>query len=223
MKKISLFAVALATGMFAFAQQPTLRTEMARKARFGVKAGVNIAKFAANDYASGYEPSVNNKTSMHAGFLANFPVGMGGFALQPELLYNGYGSKMEVSSGGMNPTMQHYEQDMHYISLPIMVQWKSTGGFYLETGPQASYLVKATNDGPGGDVDNKDQFDKFDIAWAGGIGYMSRIGLGVGARYNFGLSNVLEDGGGNNSANNGPELKNRVISIGLTWQFGAYK
>ena len=222
MKKISLVALASVSGMALFAQsQPQLRTEMSRQVRLGVKAGVNLAKMDV-DEAPG--TSVNNKTSMHGGLLVNIPVGSGGLAVQPEVLYNGYGAKMaqDITIGTTTSTVR-YEQDMHYVSLPVMLQWKSAGGFYLETGPQASYLLKATQDNGETDVSNKEAFDKFDFAWAGGLGYMSRIGLGVGARYNYGLSNVIEDGGGDNSANDGYELKNRVISVGLFYNFGAHK
>ncbi|MGN6163996.1 MAG: porin family protein [Flavisolibacter sp.] len=219
MKKISVIVLSLCVSAAAFSQnQPKLRTDMARAVRFGIKAGVNIAKLNV-DEAPGINS--NTKTSMGGGFLVNIPVGSGGMAVQPELLYNGYGGKLSET-----PTLggtQRYEQDMHYISLPIMLQWRSTPGFYVELGPQVSYLFRATQDNGTTDVSNKDDFDNFDIAAAGGIGYMSRIGLGVGARYNYGLSNVLEDGGGNNSSNNGPELKNRVLHIGLFYQFGAAK
>ena len=98
------------------------------------------------------------------------------------------------------------------------------GGVFLETGPQAGYLVQAKQDGPGTTkMDNKSSFDKFDLSWGAGLGYLSKVGLGIGARYNFGLTNTVEDGGGNNSSNNGPELKNSVIQVGLSWTFGANK
>jgi len=154
---------------------------------------------------------------MGGGFLVNIPVGTGGMAVQPELMYNGQGGKLTETStlGGT----QRYEQDLHYLSLPIMLQWKSTSGLYLELGPQASYLFRATQDNGTTDESNKDDFDNFDIAAAGGIGFMSRIGLGVGARYNYGLSNIWEDNGTNSNA----ELKNRVLHVGLFYHFGAAK
>jgi hypothetical protein len=221
MKKISLIALVLFTGAAIFAQdQPQLRTEMSSAVRFGIKAGVNIAKLDVDEYPGA---TVNTKTSMGGGLLVNIPVGSGGLAVQPELLYNGMGAKIKLPASGIPPTITSYEQDLHYLSLPVMLQWKSSGGLYLELGPQASYLIRATADDGTTDESNKDDFDNFDIAAAGGIGFMSRIGLGVGARYNYGLSNILEDGGGNNSANNGVELKNRVIHIGLFYHFGAAK
>jgi hypothetical protein len=222
MKKISLITLGLTTGMALFAQG---QTTMARKTTFGIKAGVNLAEFRVHNYPAGSEPTVNMKTSMNGGFFANIPLGTGGFAFQPEVLYSGQGSKMNVpTTVGTVTTKVKYEQDLSYITVPMMVQWKSMGGFYLETGPQPGFLVRAQQDGPGDTkTDNKDNFDKFDLTWGGGLGYMSKMGLGIGARYNLGLTNTIEDGGGNNSANNGPELKNSVIQFNLIWQFGANK
>lgn len=223
MKKISLFALALTTSVAMFAQNYEKTTPMARATRFGIKAGVNLAEMRANGYPAGTQPTSEMKTSMNGGFLVNVPLGTGGFAVQPELVYSGQGGKMSTTASGTTPAT-HSEQDLGYINLPIMLQWKSQGGFFVETGPQAGYLVRAKlESGNTTSVDNKDNYDKFDFSWGAGLGYLSRIGLGINARYNLGLSNVIEDNGGNNSSNDGPELKNKVIQIGLFWQFGAGK
>lgn len=210
------------TSLALFAQNTTSSTATTRTTTFGIKAGVNLAEFRVNDYPSGMEPSVNMKTSMHGGVFVNIPFGTGGLAVQPEVLYSGQGSKMNVPmTVGTITTRTKYEQDLSYITVPIMLQWKSMGGFLVETGPVPGFLVRGKQDGPDdNEADNKGNFDNFDFAWGAGLGYQSRMGLGIGARYNFGLTNTIEDGGGNNSANNGPELKNSVVQIGLTWTFG---
>ena len=217
MKKISLIALACAAGFAVFAQdQPKLRTEMSSAIRFGIKGGVNLARLRTSDFPSSSEPNVNNKTSWNGGFLVNIPFGEGGLAVQPELLYSGQGAKLKVNVG---TTTQSFEQDFHYILLPVMLQWKSTGGFLIETGPQAGYLIKATQDGPGDtETDNKDNFEKFDFAWGAGLGFLSRIGLGIGARYNFGITNTLKD---NTAYGSGVKARNSVINIGLFYRFGA--
>jgi hypothetical protein len=221
MKKISLFALALGTSLAMFAQnQPTLTTPMTKAVRFGIKAGVNLATMRADNISP--EPDFNTKTSFNAGFLVNVPFGTSNFALQPELLYSGQGTKIKETTGVISPTTNSYEQDLSYLTLPIMVQWKSTGGFFVETGPQPGLLIRAKSDATGSNVDNKDQFDKFDLEWGLGLGYLSRIGLGIGARYNYGLTNTLKESS-SNSSDNGPDLKHNVIQIGLSWQFGAGK
>ncbi len=222
MKKISLMALALSVSLALFAQENVNRTPMPNKTYFGIKGGVNLAKLRPSDYTAN-EPSTNLKTTAHAGLLVRIPVSAnGGFAVQPELLYNRQGSKMKTTTTvGTVTTESTYEQDLSYVSVPVMLQWKSAGGFYVETGPQASFLIVAQQEGPGNnnETDNKDQMEKFDFSWGAGLGYMSRMGLGIGARYNHGFTNVLEE----TSTTGDARLRNSVVQIGLTWLFGANK
>jgi hypothetical protein len=222
MKKISLFALALSTSVALFAQDNVNRRPMPVKTYFGIKGGVNLAKLRPSDFGPG-EVSTNLKTTAHAGFLVRIPLSTtGGFAVQPELVYNRQGSKMKTTTtvGSISSTTP-YEQDLGYLSVPIMLQWKSAGGFYVETGPQGSFLLDARQEGPGDDneIENEGDMEKFDFSWGAGLGYMSRMGLGIGARYNHGFTNVLEE----NSANPDARLRNSVVQIGLTWLFGANK
>ena len=209
MKKISVFVLALCTSAAVFAQdaQPQLRTPMESKVRFGLRAGANLAKFRATDTPT--EPNISSKTSLHAGLFMNAPLG-GMFAIQPGVEYSGQGSKFREGT-------DNGEYDLHYINVPIMFQWKSVGGFLLETGPQAGILLRANLD----DQEVPDEtFKTLDLSWGAGLGYVSRIGLGVNARFNYGLSNILE---GDNDTDNSPQLKNQVIQLGLVYHFGAHK
>jgi len=224
MKKLSLLTLVVAAGMSVYAQDqgmgmtssPTLRTPMSTASRFGIKGGVNLATLNFNNYPSTQEFNTNNKTSFHVGVFANVPLG-GMMRFQPELLYAGHGSKIDEKFVGGSGS---YEQDLNYIAVPLMFQYQSLGGFIVEAGPQVSYLVQAKQDGPGDlEVENEGGYDRFDIAGSAGIGYLSRVGLGINARYNFGLANILDEG----QSKDGPEQKNRVISIGLSYHFGANK
>lgn len=227
MKKISFFTFLLFACAYTFAQstyssKPTRSSSM----HFGIKGGVNLAEFLRNDFSSGMQPNVNMKTSFHGGFFMNTPLGTGGLALQPELLYNGAGSKITTTTTTYvgtvaTTTTNSYDQVMHYAALPILLQWKSAGGFLIETGPVPAYLINAKQKGPNDTkTDNKGNFDKFDFSWAGGIGFMTGSGLGIGARYNFGLTNVLAENNPNSGYAANGKLKNSVIQIGLSWGFG---
>src|SRR5690349_9685261 len=121
MKKISLVTLFFGTSLALFAQNTTSSSTATRSTTFGIKAGVNLAEFRVNDYPSGSEPSVNMKTSMHGGFFVNVPFGTSGLAVQPEVLYSGQGSKMNVPmTVGTITTRTKYEQDLSYITVPIM-------------------------------------------------------------------------------------------------------
>jgi len=214
MKKISLFALAISTSLALFSQNtPTLRTEMARSTFFGVKAGANFAKVDTDELPG---VSVNNKTGLHGGLFANIPLGSGPLKFQPELLYNSVGAKVKTT--GLTGT-NNYEQDLSYISLPLMFQLRSSKGFFVELGPQASYLISAKGEN---DADNKDEFDSFEFGLNGGLGYVTRVGVGISARYSYGLTNIYEDGDGP-EPDGAPEAKNRVIQVGLFYMFGANK
>jgi len=239
MKKISLSALAVATSMAVFAQgdpvigspnrdHKPIRTEMEVKTRFGIKGGVNMAKFKVNDDAyspTSAAPDASHKTSFHAGVFVNVPLG-GNFRLQPELVWSGQGSKIgETITSNTGTRTFRYEEDLHYVNLPIMLQLQSPGGFYVETGPQLSYLVDAKTKGATPistteETDMDDFRDNFDIGWAAGIGYTTRIGLGIGGRFNYGFRNIVKE---NSAGVSRGDLENRVIQIGLTYHFGAHK
>jgi hypothetical protein len=209
MKKISSIALVLITSLAASAQTETSKpTPMAITTRFGIKAGVNLAKLRPSDDDNQY--STNLKTTFGGGAFVNIPLGTGGVAVQPEVLYSRQGSKItQTTTVGTSTTTNTYEQDLGYITVPVMLQWKSTGGFYVETGPQAGFLIAAQQEGPG--TDN-------DFSWGAGVGFLSRVGLGIGARYNHGFTNVLDNDGDNN-----PSIRNSVVNLYLSWSFGAGK
>ncbi len=218
MKKISLLALAITTSLAMYAQDNQMTTPMANKTYFGIKGGVNLATFRKENYPT--HLGTNMKTTWHGGLFANIPLG-GIIHLQPELLYSAEGSKLTETLAAGNRIS--YEQDLGYIALPIMVQIKSPKGFFVELGPQPAFLIKAQSEMNNTETENKDRWDRFNLSLNGGIGFTSRVGLGINARYNWGLTNILEDGGGSNDPNDGPELKSNVLQIGLHYMFGANK
>src|SRR5215213_6533572 len=224
MKKISFIALALSTSLGMYAQNNQNVTPMAIAPRFGIKAGVNLAKLRPSAFSSAEEPSTNLKTTAHAGAFVNIPLSTGGFAIQPEIVYSRQGSKVsQKTTVGTVTSTTAYEQDLDYINVPIMLQWKSAGGFFVETGPQAGFLIKGQQEGPGtnNESNNKESFDKMDFGWGAGLGFLSRIGLGIGARYNHGFRNIKNDE--STTTTQYGALRNSVVNIGLAWHFGAGK
>ena len=214
MKKISFIALAFFTSTALFAQdQPTLRTERSSSPSFGIKLGASLAKFRGEDFNP--MPNFNRKTTIMGGLTADFPLSsMGSFA--PELLFVGAGSKFDLNG-------QAGEQDLHYLALPLMFKIKPGGsGFFIELGPQVGYLINVSGDEDNAFADDE-AFDNFDLAINGGLGYMSRVGLGINARYSYGLTGLLSETAGAALFGQNAELKNSAIQFGLTYMFGANK
>lgn len=229
MKKVSFLAVALIATLAVTAQEQNpdmahkpLRTDMEVMPRFGIKAGVNLAKLNVEDGVS-TDFNTTTKTSFHGGLFANIPLG-GILRLQPEVIYSGQGSKLNGPLLSDMSTSENYEVDMHYVNVPVMFQLQTMSGFYAELGPQVGFLVNSEQDRNSGEnAPIKDWVKKTDFSVAGGIGYSTRVGLGVGARYVYGISNVWNsDDAPDNSLSNG-EMNHRVFQVSLSYQFGASK
>jgi hypothetical protein len=185
MKKL-LFACALLTSSLAYSQ-----------IHLGPKAGVNFATLNGWN-SSGVE--ANTKVGFHVGGFVAFQLGK--LMIQPELLYSTQGAKLEGSG-----SIADQDLTLNYFNVPIMVKYRTNGGFYLETGPQFGFKV-------GEDYGNNanDVAKNADFSWGAGLGYHSAGGFGVGARYNVGLSKLGEDNGG---VFTDPDYKNSVIQISL--------
>ncbi|HEX2536258.1 MAG TPA: porin family protein [Chitinophagaceae bacterium] len=225
MKKISLFALAIMSGAVMFAQSTVItRTPMEVKPRFGVKGGVNLATFnvSEDEFAANSAPyNVNRKTSFNAGVFVNIPLG-GMLRLQPELIYSGQGSKYRQNVR-VSMLDQPIEEDLHYLNVPVMFQIVTPGGFFVEAGPQVGLLIDAEREiGTNAQGEElKDMRKRIDVGAGAGLGYMTRVGLGVSAKYVRGFSNVwnAED----DNMESAGKMKNDVIGLSLFYQFGAGK
>lgn len=162
---------------------------------FGVKAGMNISSLSNAD-------DTKALVGFNAGIFMNAPLAAN-FSIQPEVLYNTKGAKAD----GMDLSL-----NLDYISVPVMFQYNATPQFYLEAGPEFSFVVssKAKSGGVSADVDNL--VEKFDIGVGLGAGYYFTPNIGLTARYVAGFSDVIK---------NNPEdaVKNNVFQIGLAYKF----
>ncbi len=186
MKKISFLIATVLISSALFAQT---------NAKFGLKGGLNIASLKVED-----EESSDSRLGLHLGALAHIHLAPQ-FALQPEVVYSQQGLKTNV-------TDDETTFKLDYINIPLMLQYMFSNGFRIETGPQLGFLVNAQV----GSLDNKDDYKSTDVSWGLGLGYLSYSGLGIGARYNFGLTNINEFDPSN-------KLTNRVGQIGLFYMF----
>ncbi len=173
--------------------------------QFGVKAGGNFYTFGGDD-AEG--EGLNSKFGIHAGPLVNISVSEK-FKIQPELLFSIQGSKQEIANSEIN-------WNFNYLNLPVMAQFYVSKGFFLETGPQVGFNLKADIKPEGGStVDFSDEVKGIEFAWGLGAGYKVSSSFGVGARYNLGLTSIGEDADS--------DLKNRGLQVGVFYLFGGKK
>ncbi|NCT18416.1 MAG: outer membrane channel superfamily protein [Flavobacteriaceae bacterium CG_4_8_14_3_um_filter_34_10] len=155
---------------------------------FGVKAGAN---FSTITDASGFD----NKTGFHAGIFLGLKF-TDKLALQPELLYSQQGA--EFNAGKF---------DLDYVNIPVVLKLYLIQGLNLQVGPQFGFVVNddITVQGIEGQVKTND----FDFSGVVGAGYDLPLGLRIDARYNFGLSDVIES----------ESWKNGVFSLALGYSF----
>lgn len=163
----------------------------------GAKAGANFSNFTGASNAS--DLKAKTYVGFHAGGFVSLFLG-NSFAIQPEVLLSTQGAKIE--DAGTNT-----DYKLTYINIPVMLKFRSAGGFYLEAGPQIGFKVNEKVDGT-----SEDFAKSTDLSIAGGLGYHSPIGLGIGARYTAGLSKL---GDFNFSNPNAPDWKNGVIQVSL--------
>ncbi len=184
MKKISLFALATAGTMMTMAQKPV----------FGLKAGLNLAKLTNtnSDFKAGF----------HAGLLSHIHV-TPAFSLQPEVMYSTQGAKYSDDA----------RYNLGYVNIPVLLQYNFGDGFRLQGGPQLGILTNATYKIGDTDYDVSDAFKTIDFSIPVGLGYLSKSGLGLDARYNIGVTDVTEAAGSS--------VRNGVIQFGLFYLFNS--
>jgi hypothetical protein len=185
MKRIMISALMLLLIKSAFAQH----------VEYGIKGGVNFSTISD-------DAAADTKTGFHLGGLAHIHLTRA-FAVQPEIVYSTQGA--EYNNGKLR---------LNYINVPVLGQYMFGNGFRLQTGPQVGIL--ATSEFKSGhtetDVEN---YRRADFGWTFGAGYLTRMGVGIDARYNLGLTDVVK--------NNPNDLHNRVWQVGLFYQFRPHR
>jgi opacity protein-like surface antigen len=106
-----------------------------------------------------------------------------------------------------------------YIDVPVLAK-VNVGGLQLFAGPQVSYLADAKLRMTAGALgfnlinqttDAKNQFNEWDVALTGGVGYQLSNGLNISASYDHGLSKV--------DKNQNFDAQNRVFKVGIGFKF----
>ncbi len=209
MKKLILSVAMLATMTVSQAQ------EKSETIKFGAKAGLNLSSVSVE---SSFNSDINALTGLYVGGFVSIPVASK-FTFQPELLYSMQGFKEYLNERG---SIYDAKVKLNYISVPLVFQYQFVDKFYVEAGPQLDLLMSAkasqtvtysssnstiTRD----NIDVKEFYKSFVMGVDFGAGYHITDNLFANVRYHFGVSN--------SSDSDGVKAKNRVVQIGLGYNF----
>lgn len=199
MKKLILICLVLCAGK-TFAQQKneSFIQGLLNRLEFGIKAGANYSDFTDASFVT--DPLVG----FHAGATVGFKL-TNNLSIQEDFLFSAVGAKNIGDEFG--------KQDikLYYVSVPVLLRYKTNFGLYAEAGTQASFKVKEDVAG----LTNADFARKLDFAATGGVGFQSKMGLGIGARYIYGLSKV----GNFDSSGFRDNFKNNNAQVSLFYTF----
>ena len=170
-----------------------------KRFEFGLKAGVNYSNFTDASFPT--DPLVG----FHGGGTVAFKITKN-FLIQEEFLFSTQGAKVKKGS-----TLEEQDLKLNYISVPVLLKYRSKIGLYVEAGPQVGML--ASEEVKGLSVDEFAK--KLDLAGVGGIGFQSKIGLGIGVRYVYGVSKVSDF----DASNVKNDFKNNNIQASIFYVF----
>lgn len=183
--KIPIWLVCLLIGFYS-----NLHAQEKAKTEFGVKAGLNFAElFGENSI-----PESDRKEGYSFGTYLTINLSEE-FKIQPEIIWSLQGEKTE-SKG---------RYDISYINVPVLFKWVE-GDFYTELGPQLGILTINTSKSVPEEL-QLTNFETFELAVCGGLGYKVWEDWSFGIRYWQGLTNIVE----------GQDLKNSVIYLGVSY------
>lgn len=140
---------------------------------FGVKAGGNYSDFSNANFDTEGLPG------FHAGAIIAFDINEK-WSVQEDFLFSTQGAKIK---GGISDGK---DLKLSYVTVPIVLKYKTSFGLYFEAGPQVGILVSEDFK----EITNNDFAEKIDAGMVGGIGYQFPNGLGIGARYYYGLTDI---------------------------------
>jgi hypothetical protein len=204
MKKILLMLCCSLAASSAFAQLPT----------FGIRGGVNFAKFSGSDGENG--GSTNSVTTFAIGAFADFKTG-DNFSIQPGLSYTGKGSEGTDETTG-NPA----DIKTFYLQVPVNLVYHipaAFGNVYLGAGPYLGIGLSGKVKGRNGSTldedihfgDGTDGFKRTEVGLNGIAGFEFKGGLILGLNYDMGLTSIIDA--------DPITLKNRVFGISIGYKF----
>jgi len=192
----------------------TMTTKSFAQAKYGVKAGLNIANMSIKSSA-GSETGLSSLTGFHFGGTAEFPASEA-VSVQTGLLFSTKGYK--ISEGGSSTTTS-----VNYLEIPINTIYKIEIGsakLCLSAGPYLAYAASGTKKGEGYNdkldigSDDDDTYKALDYGLNIGAGVELNDKITIGLQYGLGLANIASH------TDFGYSVKNKVFGISVGYMFG---
>jgi hypothetical protein len=222
MKKHVFFIAGIFISSMTFAQN---------KVALGIKAGVVNSTMSGDaisnlnnllDFADGHI-TTSSRTGFFAGVNGQIPLGAT-VILEPGLYYSqkGYVMNGDLNLKGMEFLGANAKATLQsqYLDIPVLLKANLGSGLQIFAGPQFSYLAQAdlkTTAGVFGvnlldrTMDATDQFNRWDAAVTGGLGYTFKNGINLSAAYDYGLTKM--------DKNKNVNAYSRGIKVGLGINF----
>ena len=155
----------------------------AQKPQFGFRVGANLSDFIGRDAK---KLNLENIWGGHGGVFVTVPVSEK-FSVKTEAMYSSKGAVSKDDSVKAN---------LGYLDIPVLGQLNA-GSFYLEAGPQISFLVRdkfKDETGQRSPQSFADSFRSTGLSYALGAGLrLSSLGLTLGVRYNGDISTLVNN------------------------------
>lgn len=181
----------------------------------GLKGGVNLSNMYAKDV-----DDENILVGLNVGLYTNIPIG-DSMSFQPEFNFTTKGSEITYNnlfdSGKRKFTLS-------YLEVPVLIKANVTKNFNLHFGPYLAFLVNSkiknvSSDGSYTNTDlDEDNFNRFDAGLSGGLGF-DFDNIGIGLRYNYGLTTVGKDQQVAGTTYNALDAKNSNANIYVAFKF----
>lgn len=163
---------------------------------FGIKAGANMGKITGHSFKDEYN------LGYHAG--AFLTIGGKKWAIQPEVLFNQVNTDTATSFSQITGFNNVGKIQLHYLSIPILINYNISNILALQFGPQFGILMdqnkSLTQNG-------KDAFKSGDFSLAAGL-QLKLLKFRVYGRYVGGTTDV-------NNLSNGDTWKVSMIQLGV--------
>lgn len=184
MKKFITMIVCLAITGGAFAKGIDIP-----KFTLGAKVGLNVSHITG-EYMRDF--GAKSKAGFHVGLAGEIKASRI-FAIAPEILFSTQGNMIKQTEGGETIKIS---LNSGYINIPIMARFYIIDALSIEAGPQFGFATGMRQKIKVGDEKASSKVDshkKFDFAIGVGATYNLNHKFFASVRYNFGLTNVLEE------------------------------